>query len=1046
MTTISHTAGVACLGLLLLSPLYGDENKARGMDIPARMQAAATLVRDHAWFRRQRDEILDRCEPWLERSAEELWMSIPDQCIPRVFTVSQKHGCPACGPAVNTGYGYYPWRSTPEHPWKVQCPKCRERFPKNDFWAYYCSGMDARGRFDEARADRKLLVNPDHPDPNDPKHTYGVDPGTGYRSEEGAVHAFVACYNGVRIWGFPWSRDGITSVTLDLAYAYLLTGDVRYARKAAVILGRIAVLYPDMDYRFWMDKPEYNPNGLRLTGKILDRIWDNFLIKRLLRAYALVAPAMRNDPVFAAFLESKAGHLPVPRSVGASLLESLVEQNYLRAIFRCAQNGVLWGNTGMTEECVALVALVTVDPAFKKKVLDWLFEPRKITGYNTDAHQLHGGGLLDLTFSLSRDGFSWESGGYCEILPEALTAVYPVLAQLAGPAGDPTRDAALELCRRRLTAYSRNHFALICLDRFKPNWGDNGVFCLPYFPKGPAPTPYFNSMLTFGDERAAAMTKAALEAGNMTMDEALGIDDLFSVTPETADRLKMLAAAEPATIDASANLTGRGLVLLKQGSGDHARCLWTHYGNNWDCHNHPDTLALGLFAFGMDILPRLGYPNLRDRNSHRNWYLSAVSTNTVVVDGQEGMRRSMIADQRLYAQSELVSLFAVDAGSVYPEARRYRRCAGLVRISDRDFYVVDFFDIDGGREHVYIFHSGAGEVTPDAGLVLSEQATGTYAGPDVEYADEDYRYSENYGWRWGNGFQFLYDVKRSGPAEHASFVWALQNTHGASPLGDTVRCRLNLLTPMAEIALAKGKPPQQRKGNAESITYVLAARRGDADLATHVVSVIEAYVAGERAVASVSRLKQLEGGPFCSAVAVTFADGRRDLIVKGPDQDAEAVYEGGLRMKGSFCLLRQDANLRVTEYHASEVREISVGNDFHMTFVPSASGRVIDFETDVLKTPAVQLAAQIEVPANVLTPLWADIVPAAEDTDGSYRVLEVSVGDAETRLVLDTDSFAVGLNSGSEAPGNAQLRRAFNYAFATGAILTIPYSYHGRPD
>jgi len=57
-------------------------------------------------------------------------------------------------------------------------------FPTNDFEAYYRSGLDEHGVFDPKRADRALLFNTQHPDPNDPLHRFGVDDGTGYAEGE----------------------------------------------------------------------------------------------------------------------------------------------------------------------------------------------------------------------------------------------------------------------------------------------------------------------------------------------------------------------------------------------------------------------------------------------------------------------------------------------------------------------------------------------------------------------------------------------------------------------------------------------------------------------------------------------------------------------------------------------------------------------------------------------------------------------------------------------------------------------------------------------
>ena len=895
----THCAWFLCAVPLTAGALLAGTPASDRATTQERIRALAGLASEYPWFKKHKEAILGKCEQRMGPSDGDLWRDMPGQCIPRRTAVNTEHGCPNCGKAIHKGYGYYPWRSTPAHPWKVQCPKCRERFPTNDFLAYYRSGIDEKGRFDATRADKGLLYNQEHPDPADPKHKFGVDAGAGYRSREGVVYTFVACYNLSRVWGKPWDKQGITSVALDFAYAYLLTGDMRYARKAAVILARIATLYPEMDYGFWTQKPEYNPLGRRIPGKILDRIWENFLVRSLLKTYDLVHDAIVADQEFMRFLAQRTAHLPLGDSANGNRFTSLVEQLYLKEVFRCAQNGVLWGNTGMTEENVALLALVTRDSDFREQVVHWLFSPRTITGYNSDQHRQHGGGLLDLALHLTRDGFSWESGGYCEILPKTLFSIYPAMSRLRGTDENAVREAVVRLCGKRLSAFFRNHYALTCLGKFKPYWGDNGNFCAPAYRKGADPAFYFSGFLAFGDRQLARGVKSLLASTGRSAEDSLRVDDLYFVPPDIETRMQTFAAVPGEAADESVNLTGRGLVVLKQGGGKYARCLWTHYGNNHTCHNHPDTLSMGLFAFGRDILPGLGYPDLKKHHLFTNWHLSAVSSNTVVVDGQERMCRMEIGDRKLFAESDLLSLYVIDAPTLYEGVPRYRRCVGLVRVSERDFYVVDFFEVEGGREHVYSFHSGEGEVTASPHLEVQEQAKGTYAGEDVEYGQEAYRYSEQYGWRWGNGFQYLYDVKRSGPVDDSAFTWSLKDTHDVCPFEDDVRCRLNLLSPADEIAIAKAKPPQNTKGNPEHIHYVLAKRTAEEGFASHFVGVIEAYLVGKRPVLSVRKLKKLAGGPFSSAVEVKLADGRRDLIVKGHDESAEAKFEGGLSMRGS---------------------------------------------------------------------------------------------------------------------------------------------------
>lgn len=136
----------------------------------------------------------------------------------------------------------YNWEMAPlQRPWKVRCPHCKTLFPTNDFGAFYRSGLDEKGVFDPKRADRSLLFNQEHSDPNDPLHRFGVDDGEGY-VEGDKRWRFIGAY---LIYG-QW-KQGILDGIRALADAYTVTGDQRYAHKAAVLLDRVADLYPTFE-------------------------------------------------------------------------------------------------------------------------------------------------------------------------------------------------------------------------------------------------------------------------------------------------------------------------------------------------------------------------------------------------------------------------------------------------------------------------------------------------------------------------------------------------------------------------------------------------------------------------------------------------------------------------------------------------------------------------------------------------------------------------------------------------------------------------------
>ncbi|HEX71987.1 MAG TPA: hypothetical protein ENN65_01565, partial [Candidatus Hydrogenedentes bacterium] len=134
-------------------------------------------VAGRAWAGAVRDDLVKAARPWREMSDDALWALIFGPTIERSWMVWSNGHCPACGQDVPM----YTWKiAAMERPWKVQCPHCSEIFPKNDFAAYYQSGLDAQGIFRPENADRSLLFNTEHPDAEDPLRLFGVDDGSGY--------------------------------------------------------------------------------------------------------------------------------------------------------------------------------------------------------------------------------------------------------------------------------------------------------------------------------------------------------------------------------------------------------------------------------------------------------------------------------------------------------------------------------------------------------------------------------------------------------------------------------------------------------------------------------------------------------------------------------------------------------------------------------------------------------------------------------------------------------------------------------------------------
>ncbi|MEN6536354.1 MAG: hypothetical protein ABFD89_22040, partial [Bryobacteraceae bacterium] len=145
---------------------------------PARLtERARANAAKYPWAANMRTAIVNHADNWAKMSDEQLWDLMFGSTLLRSHHVWSSGYCPACRKPVPM----YDWKiDAVQHPWKAQCPHCREMFPKNDFHKFYKSGLDEHGIFQPNRVDRTLLYNLEHPEPSDPLHRFGVDDGTGY--------------------------------------------------------------------------------------------------------------------------------------------------------------------------------------------------------------------------------------------------------------------------------------------------------------------------------------------------------------------------------------------------------------------------------------------------------------------------------------------------------------------------------------------------------------------------------------------------------------------------------------------------------------------------------------------------------------------------------------------------------------------------------------------------------------------------------------------------------------------------------------------------
>ncbi|MBI3987973.1 MAG: heparinase II/III family protein, partial [Lentisphaerae bacterium] len=600
-------------------------------------------VENLPWARQFRDDLVRAAGPWRALPDEALWNLMFGPAPTRSWDVWSNGHCPTCKKPVPL----YNWLIDGwAHPWKVLCPECKDVFPKNDFHAFYRSGLNRQNLFDPALADRSLLFNAEHPEPSDPLRGYGVDDGEGYVEGENRWR-FVGAY---LIYG-QWKHLVLGGIS-NLSAAYLVTGEPVYARQAAILLDRVAELYPSFDHKAqaWVEEL-FRTDGYVST-------WHDACeeTREMALAYAGIRDAIRADPSLCEFLSAMARRhdLSVSKTTPDDICRN-IENGILRDPIRNPHK--IHSNYPRRE-----IALMTF-----QIVLDWPNNRAEILSQIDDM----------VKRATAVDGVTGEKGlsGYSVYVIQSLAMF---LAQM-----DRLEPGFLaELLRRHpaLRGTYRFHIDTWCLQQYYPRIGDCGWFAHrelnylgvsfqkkwnPAQQRGLGWALHMPSMFSFlwklheltGDPAyVQALYRAALEVEEFIgpnpndrppttaplSQDPKGIAglpyDFFEADPAAFQRRVKEVIARHGTTIRLGNVLKMGwrLAILRNGEGAEERAAWLNY-DTCGAHGHNDGLNIGLFAKGLDLLPDFGYPPLQYAHAgepRTEWYLATAAHNTVVIDGQ----------------------------------------------------------------------------------------------------------------------------------------------------------------------------------------------------------------------------------------------------------------------------------------------------------------------------------------------------------------------------------------------------------------------------
>ncbi len=865
------------MSVLLLSVASMVHAKQCSRIITAEMRANVLAnVEKFDWAANAQKSAVSGAASYLEMTDDELWEMIPSQWLPRDIHTNKEAGCPNCGNDIFP-YGNYPWKAGGA--WKLKCPSCGEVYPKNDFWAFYKSALDEHGFFQRELGDKSLLFNADHPDPKDPLHKVYVDDGYGMLDEKGVKHRPIAYYNS---W-IHWSH--IRRVLGAFVQAYVLTSDPKYAHKAAVMLDRIADVYPDMDFKPLSDMGFEHSHGGGGQGRILGCIWETSMGNSLASAYDKIFDGLKDDAELVKFCSEKAKQYDLGDKTSIEAICKHIEDDLVMEILISCKDGRIAPNIGGTHVSVIYAAVALDRPEVTNEWLDYLFDPTfpEYRSYKTPLQWI-------LVEGIDRDGMGGENGGYglgwvrrAQQFPDLL-AMYPDYEGHDLVAEFPKLRQCFNIERR-----------LMVLNAALPNIGDCGA-AGTWGRLGSAAS-FATGYRLFKDPQLAALAWSYAGENAARLRTA---NDIYKEEPDAlANEIAEVAKSVDSTLKCD-HLGRYGQAYMQTEQPQDGRALWIHYGYRKG-HAHSDNLNIGLYAKNLDMLPELGYPEYTGGWPKRHaWTASTISHNTLLINDHKANYNAG-GQITLFAVQPPLRVMDVDAKRAYGGIETYRRTVALVDISETDSYVFDVFRARGGNNHRPSYH-GPAETATVSGIQLTKQATGTFAGPDVEFATLDGEQGDFYK---KSGFTYLYDVERTQqPVSDCYTVdWKCEDLRGRIKEGKEPHLRLHALTPCDEVALCSGDPPQNKRGAPRRLRYLLQSRLGE-DMESQFVTVLEPYDATPfiRQV----RLLQVEHDAdpnSVAAVAVELLDGTTDILISCEER-TQVKIEGGIEFDGQFGMVR----------------------------------------------------------------------------------------------------------------------------------------------
>ncbi len=825
------------------------------------LERAQRNAKSTPWGKEEKAKILAQAAKWLEHD-EEYWLRFlpqPGACYAYGFTA-----CPICGSPCGTWGG----------------ARCRWDRPKT----VSC----AKGH---------VLPDVDHP-----------DDGTGFVAEDGRVHYAIGSWNS---WVTEqWTRGALPA----LAHAYALTGDEKYAQRAAFFFDALASIYAESTSGSW-DYPSRPPSGR--FARPWYQVSRNLVVfvdayDLIYNSSALDQPSLRSS-IEAEFPEGPTAQqraVRTPDAKGKSwpgmTRRENIDLNMMRdGAYYCYSHtygGMLHnGHADYMRGALAVGALLNI-PEYVDHTVESPFSIYAMLANNAD-----------------RDGRYYETAlGYAMHARDLyLTFVGPLANWRSDkyPQGIDLFDDA------RMRSFYYLPDSVMNLTGHVPNFGDCGP---DYTQRFPAKLPFSKRDIAFAERLyGPAAGRQKDDLGKMLNHICGG--DVETARQGSSIRRWLLYHAEPlpesqgSELDADLEdrvfgswfLGQKGIAILRDGQGPDSQGVLLRYGPSLN-HGDLDDLGLLYYGKGWQLTYEIGY-GLGSTHAQVGWG-SQTASHALVTVNEASQKGGSGGSLHLFADLPSVKLVEADSQLSYSSqgVRQYRRTVALVG-RGKDQYVVDLFRVRGGDRHDYGIGVQGQNFTVD-NVELGPEEEGSLAGTEHAWGEKIGRDGDIAGhpnkpyWNPppGNGFGFFYDMQR-GPAERPCQIdWSLGGDNEA-------RFRVHLLPEAGtEIVVAKAPGLYPHNRNA---SYVLARRQGT-DLASGFAAVMEPYAKrndpdGAPAapiLASAERVDiECEGEPDVAPVGVHVRRHDRDeyLLSAGLDAGEKTARTplGEIRWRGGVVFL-----------------------------------------------------------------------------------------------------------------------------------------------